>query len=274
MDRCSYREVHEIEPIKDHTCVTQLNCRGLKSKMSNIDHLLNYDLRDLNIMVVMLIETWLKPGEETFVKIKGYNFVGEPRPNRKGRGVGLLIRNDISYRVVSQKSEKEFKCIIAELKDSNKELIGTTYRPPNTDPHKFITYYNELTSTYKNRKLTLGIDHNLDLIKSDKHKSTQTYLELNFDRGLTPMITKLTRVTKTSATLIDNIFCSIGTIDYYESHILLTDISDHFPCLLLRGGNDYKEIRTVKIRKLNEKTIGRIKSDLEDKVLSINNGPD
>ena len=25
-DRCSYRELHEIEPIKDHNSVMQLNC--------------------------------------------------------------------------------------------------------------------------------------------------------------------------------------------------------------------------------------------------------
>ena len=157
--------------------------------------------------------------------------------------------------MVSQNSEKEFECIIVELKGHNKELIGATYRPPNTDPHNFIKYYDELTKTYKHRKLTLGIDHNLDLIKSDKRESTQTYVELNFDRGLTPTITKPTRVTKTSATLIDNIFCSIDMLDYYESQILLTDMSDHFACLLFRGSVDKNESRTVQKMKLNEKTI-------------------
>ena len=271
IDRCSYKEIEELEPVKDYSYLMQLNCRGLKSKMSVIEHLLNYDLKEMNIMAIMLIETWLKPGEEKFVKINGYNFVGQARPNRKGGGVGLLIRSDINHRIVSQKSEKEFECIIVKLKGPNKELIGATYRPPNTDPYKFIEYYDEMTSKYKNRNLTLGIDHNLDLIKSDRHEPTQTYLELNFDRGLTPTISKPTRVTKTSATLIDNIFCSVNMIDYYESHILLSDISDHFPCLLLRGGMDYEETRTIKRRNLNSKTIKRIKSDLECKNLSITN---
>ena len=90
-DKCSYKEIQELEPVKDHSYLMQLNCRGLKSKMPAIEHLLNYDLKDMNIMAVMLIETWLKPGEEKFVKIKGYNYVGQARPNRKGGGVGLLI---------------------------------------------------------------------------------------------------------------------------------------------------------------------------------------
>ena len=216
----------------------QLNCRGLKSKMSKIEYMLNADLIQLNVKVVMLIETWLKPDEEKYVKIKGYNFVGQPRPNRKGGGVGLLIREDIRYRVVSQKSEPEFESILVELKNANKELIGATYRPPNTDPQKFIAAYDELTNRYKHRRLTIGIDHNMDLIKSDKHDPTQTYLELNFDRGLVPTITKPTRVTNTSATLIDNIFCSLDMLSYYETHVILTDISDHFPCLLLRDNDE------------------------------------
>ena len=205
-DRCSYKELQEVEVVSDCECVMQLNCRGLKSKVSRLEYLLNADLIKLNIKVVMLIETWLKPDEEKYMKIKGYNFVGQPRPNRKGGGVGLLIREDIRYRVVSQKSEPEFESILVELKNVNKELIGATYRPPNTDPQKFIAAYDELTNRFKHRKLTIGTDHNMDLIKSDKHDLTQTYLELNFDRGLAPTITKPTRVTNTSATLIDNIF--------------------------------------------------------------------
>ena len=118
----------------------------------------------------------------------------------------------------------------------------------------------------------MGIDHNLDLIKSDKHDSTQTYLELNFDRGLAPTITKPTRVTKTSATLMDNIFCSIEMLDYYESQVLLTDMSDHFACLLFRRSVETNESRTIRKRKLNENTIKKIKNDLKDKELNVTNG--
>ena len=56
----------------------------------------------------MLIETWLKPGEDKFINIQGYNFVGQARSNRKGGGVGLLLRDDLNYRVVSNRSEREF----------------------------------------------------------------------------------------------------------------------------------------------------------------------
>ena len=266
-DRCSYKELEEVEKVSDCECVMQLNCRGLKSKISKLEYLLNNDLIQLNVKVVMLIETWLKPGEEKYVKVKGYNFVGQPRPSRKGGGVGLLIREDIKYRVISQKSEPEFENILVELKNANKELIGATYRPPNTDPQKFIAAYDALTHRHKNRMLTIGTDHNMDLIKCDKHDPTQTYLELNFDRGLVPTITKPTRVTHTSATLIDNIFCSLDMLNYYETQIILTDISDHFPCLLLRGSDEATINRPIRKRQLNGKTIAKIKRDLEQKSL-------
>ena len=190
---CSYKETTELDFVKNRTGVMQLNCRGLKSKITSLEHLLNYDLKMTNIKAVMLVGTWLKPGEDRFINIHGYNFIGQPRPNRKGGGVGLLLTKDLNYRVLSNRSEPEFECIVVELKGPGKELIGTTYRPPNTDARRFLEYYDKMTLMFKHRSLTLGIDYNLDLIKSDQHELTQRYLEMNYDKGLLPTITKPTR---------------------------------------------------------------------------------
>ena len=58
------------------------------------------------------------------------------------------------------------------------------------------------------KDIILGMDHNLDLLKSNVHTETQTFLDVNFDNHLFPCITRPTRITKTSATLIDNTFIS------------------------------------------------------------------
>ena len=48
----------------------------------------------------------------------------------------------------------------------------------------------------------IGLDHNLDLIKSEKHKPTKTFLESVLGNSYIPCITRLTRITHSSATLI------------------------------------------------------------------------
>ena len=66
----------------------------------------------------------------------------------------------------------------------------------------------------------------------DTHGPTQEFADLMYSHSLFPCITKPTRVTAKSASLIDNIFCNndVNNDDVFNG-ILYTDISDHFPIL-------------------------------------------
>ena len=271
-DTCTYKEVNEVEHHDDRDCLMQINCRGLKGKQGDLNQLINHNLGDLNISVIMLIETWLKDNEEQFINIDRYNFVGLPRPNRKGGGVGLLIRKDIEYRIVATKSVKEIEYIVVEKKGKRKELIGATYRPPNTDIEKFLKLYDDLIGKFKHQDLTIGIDHNLDLIKGSQHAATQRFLEMNYDHDMLPTITKPTRVTKSSATLIDNIFCKGTYLNFHESHVIISDISDHFPCIIRREANETDTDKVILKRKINDKVITQIKNDLSKIDLTVGSG--
>ena len=61
--------------------------------------------------------------------------------------------------------------------------------------------------------IILGMDHNLDLLKCTTNNITQDFVECNAKYGLTPIINIPTRITKTSATLIDNIFISKNLLE-------------------------------------------------------------
>ena len=64
------------------------------------------------------------------------------------------------------------------------------------------------------------------------------YLDnLLFLACLVPTITRPTRITSESATLIDNIYVSGNRLEYLRSGILVADISDHFPIFLFTGKN-------------------------------------
>ena len=73
-------------------------------------------------------------------------------------------------------------------------------------------------------------DYNINLFNIDKHAASQDFADAMFSHSFFPTITKPTRVTDKSATLIDNIFYN----NYVQNSrslagILYTDISDHFP---------------------------------------------
>ena len=80
-------------------------------------------------------------------------------------------------------------------------------------PH-FVAYLHQsflkILKSAKNYKgeVIIGGDHNLDLLKADRHKQTQCMLENILANELLPCITRLTRITKSSAALIDNIITS------------------------------------------------------------------
>ena len=81
--------------------------------------------------------------------------------------------------------------------------------------------------------IVVGLDHNLDFLKSAVHKSTRTFIELNLEYELVPTITRPTRITKNSVTLIDNILISQKFCGRFESNILIDNISDHLPTILV-----------------------------------------
>ena len=87
------------------------------------------------------------------------------------------------------------------------------------------------------------MDHNLNLLKAQLHKDTQDFLDVNFENNLYPCITRPTRITKTTATLIDNIFVSHQLHTSFDSCVVLHDISDHMPSIL--NIHDYSNNKSI-----------------------------
>ena len=85
----------------------------------------------------------------------------------------------------------------------------------------------------RTENVVIGLDHNLDFLKSAVHKSTRNFIDLNLEHNLVQTITRPTHITKNSATLIDNILVSQKFCGRFESNILIDNISDHLPTVLV-----------------------------------------
>ena len=222
--------------------------------------------------IIIISETWLKEGEEKFVNIKGYTFEGVPRVRKKGGGVGFLVKEGLVYHALTELNNRNidpcFEHYYIEFKGNKYNVIlGSIYRPPNTNLEKFMVEYKsslEWLSKLKNKEIILGMDHNINFLKHDVHSQTQEFIETNLDMNLLPVITKPTRVSTTSATLIDNIFVSNRLQHCINSGVIITDISDHFPCILnVSDFNQCSETATkISKCKLNKENLDKIKNDI------------
>ena len=150
----------------------------------------------------------------------------------------FLINDSINYVLRDDLNiNSEFmEHATVEIKLKNQKLIvGTIYRPPNTNAKSFtkdFTRYIHKLHKIKGADVVIGLDHNLDLLKKDQHPNTQAFLECILENNMVPCITRPTRITNSTATLIDNMLISNKLYCKQQSGILLSDISDHLPCLV------------------------------------------
>jgi len=106
------------------------------------------------------------------------------------------------------------------------------YRPntaPKADLNIFATTYLEILEIInreKKQSVIMG-DFNIDLLQFNKHNATDDFINNIFSQCYVPVITKPTRVTHTSATLIDHIYTNNIT-GPSKSGIIITDMADHF----------------------------------------------
>ena len=94
---------------------------------------------------------------------------------------------------------------------------------------KFDEFLNKLNPS-KYDIYIMG-DMNIDLLKYHSHQQTERYLDMIYSLDLSPVITKPTRITNHTVTLIDLIY--INNVNRLISGIVTVDISDHLPVFCL-----------------------------------------
>ena len=144
-----------------------------------------------------------------------------------------------------------FEHCIIELKCRKRNIILVSlYRSPNTPVKAFLSDYIKLVqnlNSVKNCDVIIGMDHNLDFLKSSWHMDTQNFIELSLESNLLPCITRPTHITKSTATLIDNVLISKNLQGKQDSKILITDISDHLPSIVTINGNFLEKRQKIEI---------------------------
>ena len=115
------------------------------------------------------------------------------------------MRDDLSLT-----GEKCAESLFIKIHRTNEKhiLIGTIYRPLDQNVQDFVGSVDQFITkiSRENKNCYLMSDFNLNLLLHNSHAFTGKFLNVMFSRSFVPLITRPTRLTSHTATLIDNIF--------------------------------------------------------------------
>ena len=246
-----------------------LNCRGLSANWDDFKELIMSLHCDYFKFDIIGVSECYNHSNDERIHIDGYHdILSRNRTEGRRGGVGLFIKEHIKYKVHEEYSvfiPHVFESIFVEIETNsrNRELIGIIYRP-NTPPladidifHEHMAEVMDQINKHKFHATIMG-DINIDLMKYGSHEKTNVYVDMLFENGFLPLITKPTRIGTTSATLIDHIYSNNfkGTP---TSGIVINDVADHYGVFVINTfskGNvtSIGDISTER-RKINDRNV-------------------
>ena len=232
-----------IEPTNNSLSLFCLNCRSISANWDCFHELIcDLSSRGFSFDIIGLTEVFKIPDCMSF-NITGYHclqFQTRSDTDDGRGGVGLFInskftyvkRDDLSVFIPHVIESVFFEIQINERKTI---IVGVGYRPntqPCADIDIFMQKIIEIQSIIKEENKTAYLmgDFNIDLLKVNLHAKTNEFVNDVISQGFLPKITRPTRITPHSATLIDHIYSNDNrpTSQNDISGIIITDVADHF----------------------------------------------
>lgn len=220
-----------------------------------------------NIDIIILQETW----KIDILNLSLHGFDGPIFRNRqtsRGGGVAFYIRNNLEYKILDEMTISENFIETLTIKVIHKyqtHIIMNIYRPPRQNLTPPFYENIEKLIQFKDRKfpkssLEVIGDFNLNIYDE---KIRDKFYEIAITNGLLPIVTKPTRVTASTSTIIDNIWTS--DVKKVKTYIAKLNISDHYAVLSSRNICKKEKPQHTKYRRIiNSKNIDDFKSKLQN----------
>lgn len=253
--------------------VFHLNVRSLCNKLDKLNTLL--DLLGYKFDIICLTETWLTSFTCEMFNFDGYKSFNLTRNLRRGGGVSVFVDQKYRCKLLENFSRcsADVECIFVECSFKNKKVItGCIYRPPSGDINTFLVsvenILGDLYNSYSGTDFFICGDFNVNLLEYDSDNLCGSFMNLMSSNSLLSLITKPTRINDVTGnhSLLDNIFCKNPVM--YNSGILVSDLSDHYPVFSVHGGifdvnNDVcAENYVIRYRAIGDRTLNEMCSAL------------
>ena len=252
-----------------HLKIFNTNARSLLKNLSHFETLFaQLSSHNFSFDILTFTETWLDPSIENFVYFENYTPIMKHKlPVKEGGGLAIFVKKYINYTIRNdlsfpEEKQNQFDGIFIELVPDNKQsrpiVLGNIYRSPRFNSvREFSQSLSSLVEKLnnENKEIIIVGDLNIDLIKSTTHKGTSEFLDSMLSNDLYPKITVPTRVTHSSATLIDHIYTNNKNSTTLAG-TLKTDISDHFSNFIMLMNTPSKiKPRLITYRKCDKTSI-------------------
>ena len=241
--KCNYltdesftRLMHKSTLKEQSFSLCHLNIRSIRKNLGAFESFI--DTLQYEFPIIGLTETWLSDHDNDLYNITGFNMIENHRSEKSGGGVAICVKESIDYNsradlgIFNDLVESIYIEIDRSQFNSEKNIvIGTIYRKPDSDICKFVEMLSVILDklSKENKLVYLLGDYNLNLLNAESHSLTSEFIEMMYSHHFFPLISRPTRITQNSATLIDNIFTNnVCDVESSLNGILVTDISDHF----------------------------------------------
>ena len=221
---------------KNNFSIFHLNIASLQYHIDDLRTILK--ILDHPFDIICITETKIKDSDSTAnIDLDGYEPKFTPTNSFFG-GTAIYIKNNVGYdpKLKTEYTKSIYgvaESTFVEIKHHKRPiLIGCIYRHHSNVSNfteNFISpILDDIRDNEKNKTCFLIGDFNIDLLKIEQNNSYCDFYDLLSSHGFTPLILQPSRVTATSATLIDNIFVNKLDISSTGGNIT-SSISDHFP---------------------------------------------
>ena len=248
LDKCEFNRVYNeyVSKFQNLMSAIHFNARSLSKNLESITNLISDS--NINFDIIGITETklqiksnadpsYLGIDETEFdissVQIPGYEFSHTPTDLAFG-GAGIYISHKLEF---IRRHDFEFKiqscetCFVELISQDNSRnvIVGIIYRHPHNNFDEF--FYNLQSvceSILKDYHLIIMGDINIDVSIDTSITQAKTYQDILLGLDLKNLISRPTRITNTSETILDHVLTNLS-YDSVRSGIVVSDITDHLP---------------------------------------------
>ena len=256
--------------------IMSINIQGINTSFSELQVLTSHiNNLKLNLDIMALQECHLSEDDMAAFDLTGYARISSDPVISKFGGLTTYIRDDLDYKIKKKyvgSNLWEGQFFEFTLKANRKKIIfGNIYKKcSNYNVSEMCTLIAEFEPilhdlSKDNAEVIICGDFNMNLLKLDQYEKYDEFFELFLSQGFFPNITLPTRITNTTATLIDQIYCkSYESTQNSYSGILVSKISDHFPTFIFKPYklNFLKQPNKMNIRQTGPQQIENFKTEL------------
>ena len=233
---------------------------------------------------ICLQETWLSSDADvSLLHIPGYKLIHQGSKCTRHGGLIIYLHEEYTYKLRNMYTQPDiWEGLFIDVSGQNLRrpiTIGKIYKPPhnnnsNANIERFLEEISPIINTLQkeNKYAAIVGDFNINLLQINEREKFEEFFDLMCTNNFFPKITLPTRSSKKSCTLIDQMFCKSPHLDHtnISSSIIMSTISDHFPCLVkLEILNDkLKRPKYIQKRVISEAATHNFREELRSSDIS------